>query len=125
MPQKICKLVPERLVALFHEAKSLPSKSSTDGNEYFFIDSNGYPISSIVATRTFQRAAQKAGINKNLKTHIFRHSHISLLAELGIPLAAIMERVGHSDPKTTLEIYTHVTQNMTKQIVDKLQNLSI
>ncbi|HHJ6569617.1 TPA: tyrosine-type recombinase/integrase, partial [Streptococcus pyogenes] len=42
-------------------------------------------------------------------THLFRHSHISFLAEKGIPLNAIMDRVGHSDPKTTLSIYSHTT----------------
>ncbi|WP_192803533.1 tyrosine-type recombinase/integrase, partial [Streptococcus agalactiae] len=61
-------------------------------------NSNGVPILN-------------AYINKRLKiygdyhTHLFRHSHISFLAEKGIPLNAIMDRVGHSDPKTTLSIY--------------------
>ncbi|HFU5491451.1 TPA: tyrosine-type recombinase/integrase [Streptococcus pyogenes] len=51
-------------------------------------------------------------------THLFRHSHISFLAEKGIPLNAIMDRVGHSDPKTTLSIYSHTTVNM-KEIINK------
>lgn len=57
---------------------------------------------------------------KHLTTHIFRHTHISILAELGIPLKAIMQRVGHNDPATTLSIYTHVTQQMKDDIVEKL-----
>ena len=59
---------------------------------------------------------------KHLTTHIFRHTHISILAELGIPLKAIMQRVGHNDPATTLSIYTHVTQHMKNDIVDKLNS---
>jgi integrase len=59
---------------------------------------------------------------KHLTTHIFRHTHISILAELGIPLKAIMQRVGHNDPATTLSIYTHVTQHMKNDIVEKLNN---
>lgn len=59
---------------------------------------------------------------KNLTTHIFRHTHISILAELGIPLKAIMQRVGHNDPATTLSIYTHVTQHMKNDIVEKLNS---
>ncbi|MDS2643701.1 site-specific integrase, partial [Streptococcus pneumoniae] len=50
-------------------------------------------------------------------------SHISLLAELGIPLTAIMDRVGHSDSKTTLEIYSHVTQKMVSDISSKLDKI--
>lgn len=59
---------------------------------------------------------------KHLTTHIFRHTHISILAELGIPLKAIMQRVGHNDPATTLSIYTHVTQHMKDDIVEKLNS---
>lgn len=59
---------------------------------------------------------------KHLTTHIFRHTHISMLAELGIPLKAIMQRVGHNDPATTLSIYTHVTQHMKDDIVKKLNS---
>ena len=59
---------------------------------------------------------------KHLTTHIFRHTHISILAELGIPLKAIMQRVGHNDPATTLSIYTHVTQHMKNDIIEKLNS---
>lgn len=59
---------------------------------------------------------------KHLTTHIFRHTHISILAELGIPLKAIMQRVGHNDPATTLSIYMHVTQHMKNDIVEKLNS---
>ncbi|MGM0124043.1 hypothetical protein IGI37_001417 [Enterococcus sp. AZ194] len=34
---------------------------------------------------------------KHVTTHTFRYTHISLLAEAGLPIKAIMERVGHSD----------------------------
>lgn len=35
-----------------------------------------------------------------------------------------MQRVGHNDPKTTLSIYTHVTNNMNNEMKDKLKALS-
>lgn len=63
--------------------------------------------------------------NRQLTTHTFRHTHISLLTELGLPLKAIMERVGHVDERTTLRIYTHVTSTMKKDVVSKLNKLSL
>ena len=57
---------------------------------------------------------------KHLTTHIFRHTHISMLAELGVPLKTIMQRVGHNDPNTTLSIYTHVTKSMHDDVIIKL-----
>ncbi len=52
-----------------------------------------------------------------------RHSHISLLTQLGLSLKAIMERVGHTDYKTTLQIYSHVTEQMDKAMMNKLEGI--
>ena len=61
-------------------------------------------------------------LDKKLSTHIFRHTHISHLASLGIPLKVIMERVGHDNPQTTLRIYTHVTKRAKNELIDVLNN---
>ncbi|ESV54243.1 integrase [Streptococcus agalactiae LMG 14747] len=58
-----------------------------------------------------------------MTSHIFRHTLISILAENKIPLKTIMERVGHADSKTTIQIYTHVTKNMKNEVVDILNVL--
>ena len=46
-----------------------------------------------------------------------RHSHISLLSQLGISLRAIMDRVGHPDHKTTQQIFNHVTEQIRKNTI--------
>lgn len=58
-----------------------------------------------------------------LTSHVLRHSYISLLAELSIPIKVVMEQVGHGDEKTTLSIYTHVTENMKVDLQLKLELL--
>lgn len=75
---------------------------------------------------TLKKANERLGakkINKNLNNHIFRHSYISLLAELGVAPKAIMEQVGHSDLKITMQIYTHVTKKAQLDIASKLNTL--
>ena len=59
-----------------------------------------------------------------LKSHIFRHTHVALLIEQGIPIKVISKRLGHANTQTTLEIYTHVTNNMKDNLREKLENLS-
>ncbi|MCY9674525.1 tyrosine-type recombinase/integrase, partial [Bacillus pumilus] len=54
--------------------------------------------------------------------HIFRHTHISMLTEAGVDIPTIMERVGHSDMKTTMQVYTHVTKKMKENSVNKVSN---
>lgn len=60
----------------------------------------------------------------NVRSHLFRHTHVALLIEAGIPIKVISKRLGHSDINTTLSIYTHVTENMKIDLRNKLDNLS-
>jgi len=86
---------------------------------YIFTAKRGSPYDMQYINKLLKQVRIKG---KHLTTHIFRHTHISMLAELGIPLKAIMQRVGHNDPATTLSIYTHVTQHMKDDIVEKLNS---
>ncbi len=60
------------------------------------------------------------GWNKYVTIHTFRYTHISYLAEKGVPLKAIMNRVGHKNSKTTLEIYNQVTEQMNSYLINAL-----
>lgn len=91
--------------------------------QYLFVGKTGKPIQINSFNNSLKTMNDKLGkdrINKRMSSHIFRHSHISLLAELNIPIKAIMERVGHADADTTMKIYTHVTKKTKASVVDKL-----
>lgn len=97
-------------------------------NSYIFIGKTGKPIQTNSFNNSLKHTNEKLGkdkINKAISSHIFRHSHISLLAELNVPIKAIMERVGHSDEKTTLQIYTHVTKKQKNDVAKKLNELGM
>lgn len=100
-----------------------------DENLYIFAGITGAPLSIRYANRKLKQASALIRIDKNLSTHIFRHTHISLLAAQNVPLKAVMDRVGHEDPRTTLQVYTHVSDELRKQgltasseIAKKLRN---
>lgn len=81
------------------------------GHKFLFVKKttkNAIEIGSI--NRYLKRIAADAKINPDkLTSHIFRHTHVSKLAEQGVPLEMIKKRVGHSDSKITEEIYYHIT----------------
>lgn len=54
--------------------------------------------------------------------HGFRHTHCSLLLEAGIPIKEVQERLGHSDIKTTMNIYAHVTKKEELETGSKFAN---
>lgn len=89
---------------------------------YIFTTQNGFPYDIHYVNRILCKLDY---LGKHVSTHVFRHTHISLLAELGVELKAIMERVGHNDPATTLSIYTHVTNKMKDETINKLNSLVI
>lgn len=93
--------------------------------KYIFTTRTGKPLSLQSYNLSLRTSAKAIGIDKKVSSHILRHSHISLLTELGIPLKAIMDRVGHEDSKTTLRIYTHTTKNMQSHLVERLGEIQI
>ncbi|WP_242327475.1 tyrosine-type recombinase/integrase [Lactococcus lactis] len=62
---------------------------------------------------------------KHITSHVFRYTHISMLAERGWQLKEIMDRVGHKGSKTTLEIYQQVTKDMRKNEEEDLKKITI
>ncbi|MGJ5702444.1 tyrosine-type recombinase/integrase [Staphylococcus equorum] len=93
--------------------------------EFIFTNHRGNPMSLSTINRNIQSSANSIGIVKHVTSHTMRHSHISILSQLGVSLKAIMERVGHTDHKTTLQIYSHVTEQMDKDMMNKLEEVGI
>ncbi|HEM3680718.1 TPA: site-specific integrase [Streptococcus suis] len=91
---------------------------------YIFTTKNGVPIQTNSFNLALKNANQRLEkpIQKNLTSHIFRHTLVSRLAENRVPLKAIMDRVGHADAKTTTQIYTHVTKKLKANVAEIMEN---
>nr|WP_308463931.1 tyrosine-type recombinase/integrase [Clostridium felsineum] len=58
-----------------------------------------------------------------MRIHDLRHSHASLLIELGFTPLIISERLGHEKVQTTLDTYSHLYPNKQNTLANKLDNL--
>lgn len=101
---------------------ALWTKGTYKDRGYIFTTNRGNPYNMQYIGHKLRRIRIKG---KHITSHIFRHTHISMLAEMGVPLKAIMQRVGHNDPNTTLSIYTHVTNTMTEEANRKIDSMTI
>lgn len=114
--------VPDRVLSIFAEEHNYQILNKLE-NDFIFISRNGNHLSINTVNRRIKSASQKLyGIT--VTSHTFRHAHITLLAEMGIPLKAIMDRVGHTDVSTTLKIYTHTTEKMGQELLKKLNSFA-
>jgi integrase len=83
----------------------------------------GYPQTQKHVELRLNRIKRMAGIEQHITAHMFRHTHTSLLAEAGVELTTIMERLGHKNDDITKEIYLHVTKSLKQEAVEKFSKL--
>jgi len=84
--------------------------------DYIFLNRGGTGLSRISVFTTIKALAVKAGINKSISPHTFRHSFATHLIEGGADLRAVQEMLGHSSITTT-EIYTHLDRDYLKGVI--------
>lgn len=109
------------------EILELFSKDSYD-KEFIFVSEKGRIYGRDELSIYFKRICSKKlgseGEERRYHLHMLRHSHISLLVEMNVPIKVIMERVGHSNEKMILQVYSHVTKNMRNDLNSKMNELS-
>jgi len=75
-----------------------------------------------VINKAIKRAVNKAGINKKISAHTFRHSFATHLLQRGTDIRTIQALLGHNSLSTTM-IYTHVLQQGGQGVVSPLEDL--
>ncbi|CAM4407482.1 integrase [Paenibacillus endophyticus] len=83
----------------------------------------GYPYNKSTIEYKMKKALLISGNNQDLSPHSLRHSHCSLLAEAGVGLTEIMERLGHEDDQVTKRVYLHVTKTKRLDASNKFSAL--
>ncbi len=115
--------VDKYVIDILGEHKSTQGRSSEDHEEDFVFNRSGFPISTLYIWKRMRVLLISAGIKYNLTPHSLRHTHTSLLAEAGVSLSVIQNRLGHQDDKITRRIYLHVTKPKKKEASQKFAEL--
>ncbi len=125
-------VVDEDVINALKEHKKVQNKVIEQlGDNYYNKDfifakmerQHGYPIVVKTVQNRMARLLAIANLNRELTPHSLRHTHTSLLAEAGVRLEQIMDRLGHSDDQITKDVYLHVTQEMKKEASQKFSEL--
>lgn len=81
-----------------------------------------FPYTKHFFRHTMERACKKSGVKK-IRVHDLRHSHASLLIEMGINILIISQRLGHEKVETTLGTYSHLYPNKHEEVANQLESL--
>lgn len=90
------------------------------GGERVCTGPDGRPLTPAALTHAFKQAAKRAGIEGRLRFHDLRHGYTTLLARQGVHPKVAAALLGHSSTAVTLEIYSHVTDDMKREAVERL-----
>ncbi len=72
--------------------------------------------------KEIKRVAGKVGLDP-IRVHDLRHSHASMLINMGFDIKEISERLGHESVKTTLDTYAHLYPDTDRKLAGELNKL--
>ena len=78
-----------------------------------------FPITKYYLEHEMQRGIKESGV-KRIRVHDLRHSHASMLIELGFSPLEIANRLGHEKVETTLNTYAHLYPNKQTKLAERL-----
>lgn len=86
---------------------------------YFFINNRGNRYTEQSIRLMLKKYTLKAGIQRKITPHMFRHSFATYLIEEGVDVSCVQQLLGHSSIKTT-QIYIHVAAKKQADILREL-----
>lgn len=105
----------------------LTEREATQGaalslDERVYVSPRGKPMLDHTLWRIVIRACDTAGIAR-IRPYDLRHSHASLLIDVGAHPKAISERMGHTEIGVTMNVYGHLFEGKQRELTRDLDDL--
>ena len=96
-------------------------KLGADYNDHNLVvcQSDGSPYNPDYFSGKFKQLLERNGL-KVIRLHDLRHSHATFMLRLGVNVKAMQKRMGHSTFATTMDIYSHVLEDLGREAADTL-----
>lgn len=105
----------ERIMLYMDARKAKDSKNK----DILFLSNRGGALTRVMVFYVIRDAVARAGIDKTVSPHIFRHSFATHLLAGGASIRQVQEMLGHESIETT-EIYTHLDTSRLRETVEKI-----
>ena len=105
-------------------AQSIRKKQRGEGGleeeDYLFRQPGGDPMVPSTFTFRFKKILREGNLPDNLNVHSLRHTNASMLIAQGVDVRTVAGLLGHAQPSTTLDIYSHAFDKNKKLAQEKL-----
>lgn len=89
----------------------------TDHNLVFAQENGDYVFPSAVNV-LFRRFIKQSGLPE-IRFHDLRHTHATILLQMGVNPKMVADRLGHSSVQITLDVYSHVLPSMQQDLSEQ------
>lgn len=103
------------------EAEEYDGRPLCDDDYIFRRKGEALPMTPSTFTWRFKLILKKHGLPETLNVHSLRHTNASLLIAGGTDVTTVAGLLGHSQPSTTLDIYSHAFDKNKKAASRNLQ----
>ncbi|MBO2545562.1 site-specific tyrosine recombinase XerD [Salegentibacter sp. BDJ18] len=108
----------QKFINIYKDEVRIQQKINKEFSDTLFLNRRGNQLTRAMIFTIIKRLAKKAGIQKKISPHTFRHSFATHLLENGADLRAIQQMLGH-ESITTTEVYMHVDRKHLREIMEQ------
>jgi len=116
MPQPLIEILRQ------HKARKMRLHNFNDSDK--ICSKNGRSLRDSTVDSKNRKYAELSGLNKRIRIHDFRHSHVSALIHYGVSIHEISRRVGHAKIEITLNTYGHLYKNVEDTAIEVLNKIA-
>lgn len=121
---RICR---EYLERQFDLKKIVAQKRPKQQNNYLFVTKFNTPLNTQIYSDAIKSIVRQINLFRPLNDqferfsgHTFRHTFATRCFENGIDAKTVQSYLGHASLKMTMDLYTHVTEEMSKNEIEKI-----
>lgn len=92
-------------------------------DDVLFLNNRGGRLTRVMVFTVIRQAAERAGVEKRISPHTFRHSFATHLLSGGASIRQVQEMLGHENISTT-EIYTHLDDERLRTTIERLDDVA-
>ena len=120
MPESLTLMMKKAKLEYLQRRSKQKVRNINEKDDYVITQPDGTPYKPSSFSQKIRRFLLDTPL-KRIRLHDMRHTNATLMLQLGISAKVAQKRLGHADFSTTMDLYTHVLQDVEKEAAAKME----